>query len=40
MLNLVYICTNWIYVVLGSFCRNKSWKWTYVVFDLFFEKNM
>jgi len=23
---------------VGTFCRNKSWKWTYVVFDLFFEE--
>jgi len=23
---------------VGTFCRNKSWKWTYVVLDLFFEE--
>jgi len=31
MLNLAYVCTNWTYAVFGTFFRNKSWKWAYVV---------
>jgi len=42
MLNLVFwdVCTNWPYLVFGMSCRNRCWKWTCMVFDLFFEEKI
>jgi len=39
--NYDVINAYWTYAAFGTFCRTESWKWTYVVFDLFSEeKNM